>query len=41
VSVLVTAEIDGRKLSMDEMILNCDNLLVGGTENTRIAASGG
>ena len=41
VSVLVTAEIDGRKLSMDELILNCDNLLVGGTENTRIAASGG
>ncbi len=41
VSVLATAEIDGRKLSLDEMILNCDNLLVGGTENTRIAASGG
>jgi len=41
VSVLVTAEIDGQKLSLDELILNCDNLLVGGTENTRIAASGG
>jgi cytochrome P450 len=41
VSVLATAQIDGQKLSMDEMILNCDNLLVGGTENTRIAASGG
>ena len=41
VSVLATAEIDGRKLSKDELILNCDNLLVGGTENTRIAASGG
>jgi cytochrome P450 len=41
VSVLVTAEIDGRKLSKDELILYCDNLLVGGTENTRIAASGG
>jgi len=41
VSVLVTAEIDGRKLNSDEIILNCDNLLVGGTENTRIAASGG
>jgi cytochrome P450 len=41
VSVLVTAEIDGRKLTQDEMILNCDNLLVGGTENTRIAAAGG
>ena len=41
VSVLATAEIDGRKLTLDEIILNCDNLLVGGTENTRIAASGG
>jgi cytochrome P450 len=41
VSVLVTAEIDGRQLTADEMILNCDNLLVGGTENSRIAASGG
>jgi len=41
VSVLATAEIDGKKLSFDEMLLNCDNLLVGGTENTRIAASGG
>lgn len=41
VSVLVTAEIDGRKLTLDELLLNCDNLLVGGTENTRIAASGG
>ena len=41
VSVLASAEIDGRKLTLDEMILNCDNLLVGDTENTRIAASGG
>lgn len=41
VSVLVAAEIDGRGLSPDELILNCDNLLVGGTENTRIAAAGG
>jgi cytochrome P450 len=41
VSVLATAHIDGRKLTLEEMILNCDNLLVGGTENTRIAASGG
>jgi cytochrome P450 len=41
VSVLATAKIDGRKLTADEIILNCDNLLVGGTENTRIAASGG
>lgn len=41
VSVLATAEIDGRKLTPDEVLLNCDNLLVGGTENTRIAAAGG
>ncbi|MER5889424.1 cytochrome P450 [Streptomyces sp. NPDC001941] len=41
VSVLATAELDGEPLSADDVILNCDNLLVGGTENTRIAASGG
>jgi cytochrome P450 len=41
VSVLVSADIDGRKLSLDEVVLNCDNLFVGGTENTRIAATGG
>lgn len=41
VSVLAAAEIDGRKLNLDEIMLNCDNLLVGGTENTRIATSGG
>lgn len=41
VSVLACAEIDGRKLTPDEVILNCDNLLIGGTENTRIAAAGG
>jgi|HubBroStandDraft_1064217.scaffolds.fasta_scaffold35092_1 cytochrome P450 len=41
VSMLVAAEVDGRKLSREELILNCDNLLVGGTENTRIAAAGG
>jgi cytochrome P450 len=41
VSLLATAEIDGEKLTLDEIFLNCDNLLVGGTENTRIAASGG
>jgi cytochrome P450 len=41
VTILVTAEIDGEKLSPDELILDCDNLLVGGTENARIAAAGG
>jgi cytochrome P450 len=41
VSALVAAEVDGKKLTLEELILNCDNLLVGGTENTRIAAAGG
>jgi cytochrome P450 len=41
VSILATTEVDGRKLTPDEILLNCDNLLVGGTENTRIAAAGG
>jgi cytochrome P450 len=41
VSVLANAEIEGSKLTPDELILFCDNLLVGGTENTRIAAAGG
>jgi cytochrome P450 len=41
VSALVAAEVGGRKLTPDELILNCDNLIVGGTENTRIAAAGG
>jgi cytochrome P450 len=41
VSVLACAQIDGRQLTPDEVILNCDNLLIGGTENTRIAAAGG
>ncbi len=41
VSALATARIDGRPLSPDDILLNCDNLLVGGTENTRIAAAGG
>jgi cytochrome P450 len=41
VSALVTARPDGHKLTPDEVLLNCDNLLVGGTENTRIATAGG
>ncbi len=41
ISVLATAKIDERKLTADEIILNCDNLLIGGTENSRIAASSG
>jgi cytochrome P450 len=41
VSVLVNGEIDGGRISPEEVILNCDNLFVGGAENTRIAAAGG
>ncbi|MFE5093331.1 cytochrome P450 [Streptomyces sp. NPDC056638] len=41
VSALATAAVDGERLSPDDVILNCDNLLVGGTENTRISAAGG
>jgi cytochrome P450 len=41
VSALVAAEVEGRKLTHDELILNCDNLLVGGTENARLSAGGG
>ena len=41
VSVLACAEVEGEKLTPDELVLYCDNLLVGGTENTRIAATGG
>lgn len=41
VSVLATGIIDGEPLDPEDVILNCNNLLVGGTENTRIAAAGG
>jgi cytochrome P450 len=41
VSILATAHIDGKPLTTEEIILNCDNLLVGGAENTRIAGAGG
>ena len=41
VSVLATAEIDGRRLSDHEILLDCDNLIVGGNETTRHAAAGG
>jgi cytochrome P450 len=41
VTTLVQAEIEGGRLTDEEVILYCDNLLVGGTENTRIAAAGG
>ncbi|MEU0520247.1 cytochrome P450 [Streptosporangium sp. NPDC006007] len=41
VSALVMGEIDGELFSEEEILLNCDNLLVGGTENVRLAVSGG
>lgn len=41
VSALVTTTVDGRRLTTQEVLLNCDNFLVGGTENVRLSASGG
>lgn len=41
VSALVTGQIDGELLTEEEVLLNCDNLLVGGTENVRLAVSSG
>ncbi|GAA2244509.1 cytochrome P450 [Streptomyces indiaensis] len=41
VSALVNSPVDGELLPEDDILLNCDNLLVGGTENVRLATSGG
>jgi cytochrome P450 len=41
VSTLATLEVDGRRLSDQEIVLHCDNLVVGGNETTRHAAAGG
>jgi len=41
VSILATARIDGAPLSDEEILVNCDNLIVGGNETVRHAASGG
>ncbi|MEU6351665.1 cytochrome P450 [Streptomyces sp. NPDC047072] len=41
VSVLAGVRHEGAPLPLDEVVLNCDNLLVGGTENVRLAMSGG
>ncbi|MFC9704452.1 cytochrome P450 [Streptomyces sp. NPDC056943] len=41
VSALVMGRIDGELLTEEEVLLNCDNLLVGGTENVRLAVSSG
>jgi cytochrome P450 len=40
VSVLAVAEVEGRRLTSEEIVLNCDNLIVGGNETTRHAAAG-
>ena len=41
VSVLVHGEVDGVGLDVEEVLLNCTNLIIGGNETTRHAASGG
>lgn len=41
VSLLATAEVDGERLDDHEVLLDCDNLIVGGNETTRHAAAGG
>jgi cytochrome P450 len=41
VSLLATAEVDGQRLDDQEVLLDCDNLIVGGNETTRHAAAGG
>jgi cytochrome P450 len=40
VSALVHAKVDGATLSDDEILLNCDGLVIGGLETTQHAASG-
>ncbi len=41
VSVLAGVRFENTYLPLEEVVLNCDNLLVGGTENVRLAMSGG
>ncbi|MEU0740746.1 cytochrome P450 [Streptomyces sp. NPDC006134] len=41
VSVLAGVRHEGELLPLEDVVLNCDNLLVGGTENVRLAMSGG
>src|SRR5260370_14562971 len=40
VSVLVTGEIEGARISTEAIILNCDNLFVGGAKHTPRPAAG-
>ncbi|MET8803362.1 cytochrome P450 [Streptomyces sp. NPDC004546] len=41
VSLLVQGEVDGRKLTEEEVLLNCYNLIIGGDETARLAMAGG
>ncbi|MFC7219624.1 cytochrome P450 [Streptomyces polyrhachis] len=41
VTALVRGEVDGRALTDEEILLNCDGLISGGNETTRHAAVGG
>jgi cytochrome P450 len=41
VSALATARIADKNLTTDEILVNCDSLIVAGTETTRLAAAGG
>ncbi len=41
ISILAHGEIDGRLLDVEEVLLNCTNLIIGGNETTRHAAAGG
>lgn len=41
VSTLATASVDGRRLTDEEILANCDNFIIGGNETTRSAITGG
>lgn len=41
VSVLASVKVDGKPMPIEEVVLSCDNVLVGGTENVRLAMAGG
>ena len=41
VSILACGEVDGEALTDEEVVLNCNNLIIGGNETTRHAAAAG
>jgi cytochrome P450 len=41
ISALIHNEVDGHPLDVEEVLLNCTNLIIGGNETTRHAAAGG